>query len=334
VVQILAEALVLSGVQHPNVLPIYGISLAPSNTVYLLSELCLTNLESHVLSGACSPSDVARFSLALLQALAFLHANGIVHRDLKPSNILLSKGGTLKIGDMGHTLNLNALPPALPPSLLPEAGTPLYLPPEASGRAGKEVRVQNLKKVDVYACALILWFLHFQRHPVFEGARPSLDPPPPPLPLSTDTGSTDGDDEEEGEEDTNNNHTPEEGEYHRAIHRQHRNATPPALRLLLTEMWDADPGRRPSMNECARRMESIYPPSQAAGPATTSGTTAAAAATGSAKSKTRRMADKKHQQQHVVVAFAAASFSSDDESSMPAGGSAGDGRRGWREGEG
>ncbi len=327
-IQVLAEALILSGLQHPSVLPIYGISLAPSNTVYLLSELCVSNLESHVLSGACSPSDVARFSVALLRALAFLHANGIVHRDLKPSNLLIAKDGSLKVADMGHALNLHAPPPPLPPSLLPDAGTPLYLAPEASAAArrlvsgdgkGKEEGLQDLEKLDVYACALILWFLHFQRHPltghtrqegreegvcvttkVFEGARPSLDPPPPPSLLSTGAGSTDGDDEEddeeedeeEGNEGTCSNRLPEESGHFLHVHQhQYQNATPltlpPALRQLLTEMWDADPRRRPTMAECARRAELIYPCPQAAEVAAPSGTEAA---TGSEKSKTKRTA--------------------------------------------
>jgi len=89
----------------------------------------VSRISSPTSSLLCSPSDVARFSFALLQAVGFLLANGIVHRDLKHSNILLARDGTLKVADMRHALRVQTLPSFLPPSSFPDAGTPLYLAP-------------------------------------------------------------------------------------------------------------------------------------------------------------------------------------------------------------
>lgn len=37
----------------------------------------------------------------LLNGVAYLHENWVLHRDLKPANIMVTEGGTVKIGDLG-----------------------------------------------------------------------------------------------------------------------------------------------------------------------------------------------------------------------------------------
>lgn len=48
------------------------------------------------------PDTVVRGILfGLLQGVAYLHENWVLHRDLKPANIMITKDGTVKIGDLG-----------------------------------------------------------------------------------------------------------------------------------------------------------------------------------------------------------------------------------------
>uniref|UniRef100_A0ACB8F2A9 Uncharacterized protein n=1 Tax=Sphaerodactylus townsendi TaxID=933632 RepID=A0ACB8F2A9_9SAUR len=54
--------------------------------------------------GFYSERDAANVVKQILEAVAYLHANGVVHRDLKPENLLyadLSPDAPLKIGDFG-----------------------------------------------------------------------------------------------------------------------------------------------------------------------------------------------------------------------------------------
>jgi serine/threonine protein kinase len=59
-----------------------------------LSELMKAN-------GPLPTEQAVECVLQTAHGLAYAHENGIVHRDIKPGNLLLSKGGTVKILDMG-----------------------------------------------------------------------------------------------------------------------------------------------------------------------------------------------------------------------------------------
>jgi serine/threonine-protein kinase len=70
---------------------------------------------------------VALASYELCRGLAYAHEKGVVHRDLKPDNVMVSRTGSLKIGDFGIARALEAT--QLTATGVP-VGTPAYLSPE------------------------------------------------------------------------------------------------------------------------------------------------------------------------------------------------------------
>lgn len=72
------------------------------DTVFLTMELVDgESLRELLARGPLPPERAAQIGVAVLQALADLHALGIVHRDVKPGNILLSTSGEVKLADFG-----------------------------------------------------------------------------------------------------------------------------------------------------------------------------------------------------------------------------------------
>jgi serine/threonine protein kinase len=83
---------------HPNLLHLYGWFVAHSTgAVCLVLERMKTSLRDA--PGAVSPLDA---TLAVAQALQYLHARDMLHRDVKPENVMLGMdGSTVKLADFG-----------------------------------------------------------------------------------------------------------------------------------------------------------------------------------------------------------------------------------------
>jgi serine/threonine-protein kinase len=94
----------------------------------------------------------------LVQALAYLHANGIVHRDLKPENILVTADGSLKVADFG-TAMLTGARRLTWRHLSESLGTPDYMSPEqVQGNRGDA-------RSDIYSWGVIMYELLTGRVP-------------------------------------------------------------------------------------------------------------------------------------------------------------------------
>lgn len=90
----------------------------------------------------------------LFEAVSFIHSNGIVHRDLKPENILLDDKLDVKITDFGFAKVIG------PHEKLYElCGTPGYLAPELLKASMYENVDGYDKKVDIWACGVIMYTL-------------------------------------------------------------------------------------------------------------------------------------------------------------------------------
>ena len=95
------EARAASGLNHPNIVTIYGVGES-GGIPYIAMELVRGRTLREMLTGEpWSVSSVLDVAVPLAEALASAHAAGIVHRDLKPENIMVTPAGLVKVLDFG-----------------------------------------------------------------------------------------------------------------------------------------------------------------------------------------------------------------------------------------
>ena len=148
---------------HPGVMRVYGGE--PRSRVYMVMEWCEGKLLRQILDeGRISPDRAIRITLAVLDALDYIHATGVVHRDLKPENIMVDSEDRIKLIDFGiagdaaaRRLTYAKLTAAL--------GTANYISPEqVKGKRGD-------RRSDIYAMGIILYEMLTGKLP-FSGANP------------------------------------------------------------------------------------------------------------------------------------------------------------------
>lgn len=146
------ELLVMSQLDHPNIVTFCGACMRPPNLCFVM-ERCETSLFSllHYTGRVqLSPYERTRMAADVAAAMGYLHARtpAIIHRDLKSHNVLVAHDGTLKLCDFGLVRTKTT-----------QAGTPSYMAPELLD--GKPFN----RAVDVYAFGILL-------HEIFTGDVP------------------------------------------------------------------------------------------------------------------------------------------------------------------
>ncbi|GLI62788.1 hypothetical protein VaNZ11_005536 [Volvox africanus] len=121
------EVAIQSGLQHPNVVHLFG-AFEEGDTLVLVQEYVpngdlLALMQSH--GGRVDETTVVKAVLRpLLGALMYLHRWGIVHRDIKPENVLFAADGSVKLADFGLAINMVEERP------ISRVGTLDYMAPE------------------------------------------------------------------------------------------------------------------------------------------------------------------------------------------------------------
>ena len=137
----LAEAKVLSALQHPNICAVHDFFQdAPvpgdeKRDVLVLELIDGPTLRERLDAGALD--DPLEVAIQIARALTFAHERGVAHRDLKPENVMFTARNQLKVVDFGLA-RLNAMPegreresdPGTEPEKTTVAGTPGYIAPE------------------------------------------------------------------------------------------------------------------------------------------------------------------------------------------------------------
>ncbi len=119
------EAEVTAKLDHPGVVPVYGIGRSPDGRAcYAMRYIQGVTLDETIAQfhapraaqpDGCGPRDTSPFSaartselhnlltrfLASCKTIAYAHNRGIVHRDIKPDNIMLGKYGETLVVDWG-----------------------------------------------------------------------------------------------------------------------------------------------------------------------------------------------------------------------------------------
>ncbi len=183
------EAEVTGGLEHPGIVPVYGLGTGADGRPYYAMRLIKgDNLLVHIkrfhedvaagkelFDGPALRKLLRRF-LDVCQAIDYAHSRGVLHRDLKPGNIMLGKYGETLVVDWGlaKPLGVKRREPSsanssaeLEPSLIPSGssdgmtiqgslvGTAAYAPPEQLSGNSEKVSERS----DVYGLGAILYEL-------------------------------------------------------------------------------------------------------------------------------------------------------------------------------
>ncbi len=144
------EAKLLSKLQHPGIVDVYSMGVAPSGEPFLEMEL----LDGEPLhrrlerTGPMSAWETRDLAVAVLSALAYIHEQGVIHRDLKPSNIILCDAGP-RLVDFGIAAVIDGTQLT---STMSAMGTLNYMAPEQwGGKADARSDLYGLGRV-LYQC--------------------------------------------------------------------------------------------------------------------------------------------------------------------------------------
>ncbi|XP_067598878.1 serine/threonine-protein kinase PAK 6 [Pseudorca crassidens] len=170
------EVVIMRDYQHLNVVEMYKSYLVGEELWVLMEFLqggALTDIISQV---RLNEEQIATVCEAVLQALAYLHAQGVIHRDIKSDSILLTLDGRVKLSDFGFCAQISKDVPKRK-SLV---GTPYWMAPEVI------CRCLYATEVDIWSLGIMVIEMvdgeppYFSDSPV-QAMKRLRDSPPPKL---------------------------------------------------------------------------------------------------------------------------------------------------------
>jgi serine/threonine protein kinase len=150
------EARALAALNHPNI--VRGYDIDQDGTLHFLVMEYVDGSSLQEITERCGPVAVVRAAHYVRQAaLGLQHAHesaGIVHRDVKPDDILLDRGGSVKIIDLGLA-RFSGAEQAVPNTGYDEEilGTPDFMAPEQA-RDPQSVDI----RADIYSLGATFYF--------------------------------------------------------------------------------------------------------------------------------------------------------------------------------
>jgi eukaryotic-like serine/threonine-protein kinase len=163
------EVRIIGQLEHPNITPVHDVGVDEGGQHYFVMKYVQGETLESVIDKlrAGDEATVRRFGydervelfLAVLNAIAYAHANGVIHRDIKPSNIMVGPYGEVTLMDWGLARRKET-PETTPAGAL--QGTPLYMSPEQA--RGDHARVDE--RSDIFSLCLVFYELMTLHHPL------------------------------------------------------------------------------------------------------------------------------------------------------------------------
>mmetsp|Transcript_4366 Transcript_4366/g.6687 ORF Transcript_4366/g.6687 Transcript_4366/m.6687 type:complete len:392 (+) Transcript_4366:99-1274(+) len=160
------EVDLLASVEHSAVMRLVNV-YEDMNYVHIVTEKCSGGelfdriIERTNEDGCFDEQSAARIIKSLLEAVAYLHANGIVHRDIKPENVLFEtpdEDSPIKLIDFGLS---RRHVPGMEPNLSNPVGTAYYMSPEL-------LKCNYSAPTDIWSTGIIAYIL-LCGYPPFNG---------------------------------------------------------------------------------------------------------------------------------------------------------------------
>jgi branched-chain amino acid transport system substrate-binding protein len=143
------EAIALKKLQHPNIVPLYGLYQTDRFSFMLQAYIDGLTLKEVLQERGGKPLTVQETLVilkALCAALGYAHANDVVHCDIKPGNVMVDRGGNIYLTDFGIARHAESTV-----TTLASVGTTAYMAPE-------QIRGEPVSPAtDVYAIGVMLF---------------------------------------------------------------------------------------------------------------------------------------------------------------------------------
>lgn len=166
------EAEATAGLNHPNIVPVYGFGELDGRPFFAMKWIDGEPLADQAAALRKDPARLARVMGCIAQAVDHAHRQGILHRDLKPANILLDRDGEPHVTDFGLAKQFDAKDETCRAGLTSSGaviGTPAYMAPEqARGERGVTTAA------DIYGLGTILYELLTGKPPFSGNSLPDV----------------------------------------------------------------------------------------------------------------------------------------------------------------
>jgi serine/threonine protein kinase len=171
------EAIVLSELQHANVIQVYDAGVTDLGMVWIAMERLNGQTLRQVLHrvGRLPLAEALHYASEIADGVDAVHEVNVIHRDLKPENVFITDRNEVKVLDLGTGkftgYGLSST------DRMKVIGTTAYMSPEQIKGLDVDARA------DVYALGLIVYEMIAGRHPLVPAALASLPHAPEQMAL-------------------------------------------------------------------------------------------------------------------------------------------------------